>query len=54
VKQVKSLFRRLVWTEKFDDKIVLSKYDYGIHREKVTIFHENLLYESTEKKRGSF
>ena len=47
VKYLKSFYLRFIKCEKIDDKIEMTRYDEDNHREKVTEFHANLLYQQS-------
>ena len=47
-RQIKSIYSRFIICEKMDDAVELNKYDSDKHREKVTSFRKNLIYQREE------
>jgi hypothetical protein len=50
-KQLKSIYSRFIICEKMDDAVELNKYDSDKHREKVTSFRKNLIYQKDVNER---
>ena len=44
-KQLRSMYMRYIKCEKLDEQVVNNKYDENSNRERVTLFHTNLLYQ---------
>jgi hypothetical protein len=49
VKQIKSIYSRFLRCDHSEEKIVVTKYDEGSHRERVTDFQRNLLYKRDQR-----
>lgn len=49
-KQLKSIYNRYICCGKLDQDVMLNKYDENSHRERVTNFQTNLLYQKEIKR----